>query len=64
MSQYDVVISGTGLWTPSQSITNDELVASLRNMANLGKYGLPQKTGLSIRKMPDSIHELSHVSMG
>ena len=26
MSQYDVVISGTGLWTPSQSITNEELV--------------------------------------
>lgn len=28
MSQHDVVISGTGLWTPSLSITNDELVAS------------------------------------
>src|SRR5690606_14080302 len=26
VSQYDVVISGTGLWTPSQSITNEELV--------------------------------------
>jgi len=28
VSQHDVVISGTGLWTPSLSITNDELVAS------------------------------------
>ncbi|PNE03536.1 3-oxoacyl-(acyl carrier protein) synthase III [Alcanivorax sp. MD8A] len=25
---YSVVISGTGLWTPEQTITNDELVAS------------------------------------
>ncbi|MQX53745.1 beta-ketoacyl-ACP synthase III [Alcanivorax sediminis] len=25
---YSVVISGTGLWTPKQTITNDELVAS------------------------------------
>lgn len=28
MSLSSVVISGTGLWTPEQSITNDELVAS------------------------------------
>lgn len=28
VSQHSVVISGTGLWTPSESITNEELVES------------------------------------
>lgn len=28
MTQHSVVISGTGLWTPSESITNEELVQS------------------------------------
>lgn len=28
MTQHSVVISGTGLWTPSESISNEELVAS------------------------------------
>lgn len=31
MSMSSVVISGTGLWTPTESITNDELVASFND---------------------------------
>jgi beta-ketodecanoyl-[acyl-carrier-protein] synthase len=32
---YSVVISGTGLWTPEQTITNDELVESFNEYVKL-----------------------------
>lgn len=35
MTVHSVVISGTGLWTPKESITNDELVASFNRYVEL-----------------------------
>lgn len=35
MTAHDVVISGTGLWTPTESISNEELVASFNAYAEL-----------------------------
>lgn len=35
MTKQGIVISGTGLWTPAQSITNEELVASFNRYVEL-----------------------------